>query len=78
MNGALITTGLLLLCGLAVALGMVIAGERRQRERQRLSRRSWELYRWEQELLNVAELHGCPSCVLLRRRAELHGHPVDP
>jgi hypothetical protein len=78
MYGALITVGLLLLCTLTVAIGMLIAGEQGHVERQRLSRRSWELYLWEQELINIAELQDCPSCQLLRRRAELHRHPLDP
>ncbi|HWM57095.1 MAG TPA: hypothetical protein VNO83_04615 [Pseudonocardia sp.] len=78
MSGTLITLGLMLLCALAVVLGMLIAGERQHRERERLSSRSWELYLWEQELMNIAELQDCPSCQLLRRRAELHRHPLDP
>jgi hypothetical protein len=76
MNGIVIVIGLLLLL-LAVGLGMLIAGKQQRVQQLRLAKRSWELFRWEQELLNVAELDGCPSCQLLRRRADLQHRPVD-
>jgi len=70
-----VVIGLLLLVGLAVGVGMVVGGERNGRERRRLADTRWALWRWEQELHGVAELDGCPSCVLLRRRAELARFP---
>ena len=73
----MIVIGLILLVGVSVAAGMVLAGERHHRRRTRLDSRRWELWRWEQELLNVAEYRGCTSCQLLRRRADLQRSPSD-
>lgn len=56
---------------LSVFIGRAIAGERVEEKSKRLAVKHWNLWLWEQELINVAELRGCPSCALLRRRAEL-------
>jgi hypothetical protein len=77
VNAVLVALGLLLLVGLSVAVGVVLAGERHARERRRLAAVRWQLWRWEQELLATAEVDGCASCVLLRRRAELQRPPAD-
>jgi len=77
MNGVVIVFGLFVLFLLAVGIGILIAGEQQRIQRLRLAKLSWELFRWEQELLNIAELDGCPSCRLLRRRADLLRHPTD-
>jgi len=77
MNGVVIVFGLFMLFLLAVGIGILIAGEQQRINRLRSAKRSWELFRWEQELLNIAELDGCPSCRLLRRRAELQRRPID-
>jgi len=71
----LIAVMVLLLAGLAI--GVVIGGERRGFERERLARWGWKLWHWEQELLNTAEVEGCPSCELLRRRRDLQRPPPD-
>jgi hypothetical protein len=78
MYGFVVGLGLIILLGLAVAAGMIIAGERLHRERQRLDARRWELYFWEQEIVNTAELRGCRSCQLLRHRADLQRPPTEP
>ena len=78
MYAVLIGIGLALLVGIAITLGMVIAGERMNRERSRIDAQRWELYFWEQEIVNTAELRGCRSCQLLRRRAELQRSPSSP
>jgi len=78
MFWVLIGLGLLTLLGFAVAIGMLIAGERLHRERNRLNSRRWQLYLWEQEIVNLAELRGCRSCQLLRRRADLQRPPDEP
>jgi hypothetical protein len=77
MNTIVIVLGSILLFLLAIGIGVLIAEGSQRTQRLRLAKRSWEMYRWEQELLNVAELDGCPSCRLLRRRAELQYRPVD-
>jgi hypothetical protein len=77
MNGIVIVFGSFLLFVLATGIGMLIAGEQQRIQRLRLAKRGWELYNWEQELINLAELDGCPSCRLLRRRAELQHRPPD-
>lgn len=71
---SLIAVMVLLMAGLAI--GFLIGGERRGFERERLARWSWNLWYWEQELLNTAEVQGCPSCELLRRRHELQRRPL--
>lgn len=78
MNGFVFAIGLALLVALAVSAGVLIAGERHHRERVRLDARRWELWRWEQELINAAEFRGCPSCELLRRRSELERPMAGP
>ncbi len=77
MNGVVIVFGVFLLFVLAVGVGVLVAGGHLRIRQIRLAKRRWELYRWEQELLNVAELDGCASCRLLRRRAELQYRPID-
>jgi hypothetical protein len=77
MNAVLVALGLVLLVGLSMAIGVVVAGERHARERRRLAAVRWHLWRWEQELLSTADVDGCASCVLLRRRAELHRSATD-
>jgi hypothetical protein len=77
MYATLIVIGLVVLVGLSVAVGMVLAAERLHRQREQLNSRRWALWSWEQELLNLAELRGCRSCQLLRRRAELQHPPTD-
>jgi hypothetical protein len=72
-----IVSGSFLLFLLATGIGMLVACQQQRIQRLRLAKRSWELYRWEQELLNVAELDGCPSCQLLRRRADLQHRPTN-
>ncbi|NMI01590.1 hypothetical protein [Pseudonocardia acidicola] len=63
--------GLVVLVVLSVGLGKILAGERIEGQRKRLAAKQWDLWLWEQELLNIAEFRGCPSCQLLRRRADL-------
>ncbi|AEA22628.1 hypothetical protein ACFQ34_15430 [Pseudonocardia benzenivorans] len=58
-------------------IGRMIAKEEVEAQRERQARKQWDLYRWEQELINTAELRGCPSCSLLRRRADLQGHAPE-
>lgn len=70
---SLIAVMVLLFAGLAI--GVFIGGERRKFERERLARWSWNLWHWEQELLNTAHVDGCPSCELLRRRSDLQRRP---
>jgi hypothetical protein len=77
MNGVVLVIGGSLLFLLAMGIGVLLAGEQGRVRRLRLAKRSWELYRWEQELLNVAELDGCPSCRLLRSRSDLQRRPTD-
>lgn len=77
MNQIVIVIGVLLLFGVAVSIGVLLAGERNHRVRARLDARRSDLWLWEQELLNVAEYRGCPSCQLLRRRADLQRSPSD-
>jgi hypothetical protein len=77
VNGIVVTLGLLLLLGLSIAAGMVLSGERHHRRRSRLDALRWELWRWEQEIITAADCRGCPSCALLRRRAELQRGPFD-
>jgi hypothetical protein len=77
MDGVVLVIGGSLLFLLAMGIGVLLAGEQGRVRRLRLAKRSWELYRWEQELLNVAELDGCPSCRLLRRRSDLQRRPTD-
>jgi hypothetical protein len=76
MNGVVIALGLIVLVGLSTAAGMVTAGERLHRQRLRLDSLSWQLWHWEQELLNAADYRDCPSCRLLRHRAELQRSPT--
>ena len=73
----IVILGLAVLVGLSVGVGVVIGGERNARERRRLSASRWQLWRWEQEIFAAVETDGCPGCVLLRRRAELHRTPQD-
>lgn len=68
----LVGIALVVLMTLSVAVGLVIAGERVEEKHKRLAVKHWDLWLWEQELINSAELLGCPSCRLLRRRADLH------
>jgi hypothetical protein len=77
MYGVVVVLGCVVLFLLAVGAAVLIVGAHQRVRRLRLAKRHWELYRWEQELLNVAELDGCPSCRLLRRRAELQHRPAD-
>lgn len=70
-----VITGVIVLIGLAVAVGAVIGGERNARERRRLAATRWQLWQWEQELFAAVESDGCPSCVLLRRRTDLARDP---
>jgi hypothetical protein len=72
-----VVLGLAILVGLSVGVGVVVGGERNVRERRRLSASRWKLWQWEQELFAAVEVDGCPTCVLLRRRAELHRTPKD-
>jgi hypothetical protein len=74
----LIAVGLLILVVISVTAGMLLAGERLHRQREQLESRRWELWRWEQELVNTAELRGCRACQLLRRRADLQRSPTEP
>jgi hypothetical protein len=76
MTAIVITFGLVLLVGVAVVIGMVLAGERDHRERLRLDALRWRLWNWEQEIISAAECRGCPSCELLRRRADLQRGPL--
>jgi len=71
----IIVLGLAILIGLTVGIGVAIGGERNVRERRRLSASRWQLWQWEQELFAAVEVDGCPTCELLRRRAELHRTP---
>ena len=73
----LVGIAVIVLMALSVFVGRVIAGERVEEKRKRLAAKGWDLWLWEQELINVAELRGCPSCTLLRRRAELHRHAPE-
>jgi hypothetical protein len=77
MNGIVIALGLMVLVGLAAGTGVLLAGERHHRARVRLDSQRWVLWRWEQELISAADCRGCPSCELLRRRAELQRSPLD-
>lgn len=78
MNAVVITIGLVLLVAVSLAAGVVLAGELNHRTRVRLNARRHDLYTWEQELLTAAESRSCPSCALLRRRAELLRPSNDP
>ena len=69
--------GVLALILVCIAIGVFLGSERRVSERQRLEARRWNLWHREQELLNAAELRGCPSCQLLRRRDELQRPPTE-
>lgn len=72
-----LVVGLIALVIVSFGAGVVIGGERNTRERRRLAGLRWRLWRWEQELLGAAEVDGCPGCVLLRRRAQLHRSGQD-
>jgi hypothetical protein len=73
----IVILGLAILVGLSVGVGVVIGGERNVRTRRRLAASRWQLWQWEQELFAAVEVDGCPTCVLLRRRAELRRTPQD-
>jgi hypothetical protein len=77
MNEVVVAIGSFLLLLLSTGVGMLIASQQQRIRRLRLAKRSWELYRWEQDLLNLAELDGCPGCRLLRRRADLQHRPIS-
>lgn len=77
MSNVIVVLALLALLGLAVGVGVVIGGEWHVRERRRIAAARWQLWTWEQELLSAVEIDGCPSCVLFRRRAELHRTPNE-
>jgi hypothetical protein len=77
MTTMIMILALLGLLGLAVGVGVVIGGERHVRERRRVAAARWRLWTWEQELLSAVEFDGCPGCVLLRRRADLHRTPKE-
>lgn len=77
MYGIVIGLGLLILLGASSIVGVLLAHSHQRVQRLRISKRSWELYQWEQELLNTAELNGCPSYRLMRRRSELQYRPID-
>ncbi|MGB9376065.1 MAG: hypothetical protein WCB04_00970 [Mycobacteriales bacterium] len=64
---------LILIC---ITAGVILAGQRSERDTARLAAQRWNLWIWEQELINAADVHGCPSCQLLRRREELHRPPA--
>lgn len=71
MFGFIITLGLTVLIVLAVAAGVVLAGQWNRVTGLRLDARRRELWTWEQELLMAAGTRGCAGCELLRSRAEL-------
>jgi hypothetical protein len=77
MGEVLLVIGLVMIVGISVGAGMILAGERHRRSRLRLDADRRALWRWEQELLAAAEVRGCPGCHLLRRRAELQRLPSE-
>jgi hypothetical protein len=72
-----VAVGLAALIGLSVAVGVGAAREEVGKERERLRGLEWDLWIREQEIVSLAEVTGCRSCELLRRRAELHSAPPD-
>ncbi|GAY09346.1 hypothetical protein [Pseudonocardia sp. N23] len=70
-----VALGITALTVVSVIVGRLSVADTVEARRAQQTRKHWDLYRWEQELLNAAEVRGCPSCRLLRRRAELHADP---
>ena len=77
MNAAGVFFLIFICVSVGIVAGMVIHGERRACERQRLAAWHWRNWHWEQELLSTAQIRGCPSCELLRRRNELQTSPPE-
>lgn len=76
MSIVLIVIGLVILIGVSITAGVVLAGERLRIAVLKHDARHRRLWRWEQELLTAASVRGCPSCALLRARTDLQ-HTLD-
>jgi hypothetical protein len=72
-----VTLGITALTVASVIVGRLSAADTVEARHAQQMRKHWGLYLWEQELINAAEVRGCPSCRLLRRRAELHANPPE-
>ena len=77
MSVVVFMIGFVIVAGVAVIAGMVFARERDRHRAARLDAQRWRLWRWEQALIAAADSDGCPSCHLLRARAELQNRHYD-
>ncbi|WP_181780851.1 hypothetical protein [Pseudonocardia pini] len=78
MYAVLVAVLLVALSVLSVSVGVAIAREKADRERDRLRGVEWDLWLREHEITSAASVAGCPSCALLHARAELHSAPPEP
>ncbi|MCE3550497.1 hypothetical protein LWC33_03405 [Pseudonocardia sp. RS11V-5] len=75
MYAIVVAVGLAALVGLSVSIGVAVGKEEVEKERNRLKGVEWDLWLRENEIVSVAAVTGCPSCALLRARAELQSPP---
>jgi hypothetical protein len=75
MNVLIAAIGIVGLIGLSVSVGFGIARQQSDERAEQLRRHEWDLWLREHEMIGVAEMTGCPSCALLRARADLQSAP---